>query len=122
MHFLLLTLCNYCYNPFVTSVQIPQWGESKEKCRERYVKVVKTLADKYPTENLLLITHGEGLVTTFSNFYKDTTVLEVDYCAYVQLRREVSSKDGSVVETGEYEVSQSGIRFSHDPVTIQTPI
>ena len=34
----------------------------------------------------------------------------------------MSSKDGSVVETGEYEVSQSGIRFSHDPVTIQTPI
>ncbi|CAG7866059.1 unnamed protein product [Brassica rapa] len=102
--------------------EIPQWGESKEKCRERYVKVVKTLADKYPTENLLLITHGEGLVTTFSNFYKDTTVLEVDYCAYVQLRREVSSKDGSVVEAGEYEVAQSGIRFSQDPVPIPTPI
>lgn len=28
---------------------------------------------------------------------------EVDYCAYVELRREVSSKDG-YVESGEYEV------------------
>ena len=62
---------------------------------------------------------GEGLETTFSTFYKDTTIDEVDYCAYVQLRREVSSKDGDV-ETGEYEVSQTGIRFSHDPVVNQT--
>lgn len=92
-----------------------------EDCRERYVKVVKTLADKYPTENLLLITHGEGLVTTFSTFYKDTTVNEVDYCAYVELKREVLSKDGDV-KIGEYEVSQTGIRFSHDPVISITPV
>ncbi|KAG2258738.1 hypothetical protein Bca4012_095753 [Brassica carinata] len=99
--------------------EMPKWGETVEECRARYVKVVKALADKYPTENLILITHGEGLETTFSTFYKDTTIDEVDYCAYVQLRREVSSKDGDV-ETGEYEVSQTGIRFSHDPVVNQT--
>ncbi|CAH8304701.1 unnamed protein product [Eruca vesicaria subsp. sativa] len=100
--------------------EMPEWGESVEGCRKRYVKVVNTLADKYPTENLLLITHGEGLETTFFTFYKDTTIHEVDYCAYVELRREVSSKDGDVVKTGEYEVSQSGIRFSHDPVVSRT--
>ena len=65
---------------------------------------------------------GEGLETTFSTFFIDTTVLDVEDCAYVQLRREVLSKDGSVVETGEYEVAQSGIRFSHNPVTIPTPV
>lgn len=45
---------------------------------------------------------------------------EVDYCAYVELRRKVSSKDGSV-KAGDYEVvlshGQAGIRFSHDPVS-----
>ncbi|KAJ0246582.1 Phosphoglycerate mutase family protein [Hirschfeldia incana] len=106
--------------------EVPEWGETVGDCRERYVKVVKTLADKYPTENLLLITHGEGLDTTFSTFFKDATVHKVDYCAYVELRREVSSKDGDVVETGEYEVvlshGQTGIRFSHDPVVIPTPV
>ncbi|KAF8110804.1 hypothetical protein N665_0079s0116 [Sinapis alba] len=105
--------------------EMPKWGETIEGCRERYVEVVKALADKYPTENLLLITHGEGLDTIFSNFFKDATVHEVDYCAYVELRREVSSKDGDV-ETGEYEVvlshGQTGIRFSHDPVVIPTPV
>ncbi|KAL0714879.1 hypothetical protein Bca4012_021858 [Brassica carinata] len=106
--------------------EMPTWGESEEDCRDRYVKVVKALADKYPTENLLLITHGEGLDTTFSTFFKDATVHEVDYCAYVELRREVSSKDGDIVETGEYEVvlshGQTGIRFSHDPAIIPTPV
>ncbi|CAH2063384.1 unnamed protein product [Thlaspi arvense] len=110
--------------------EMPKWEESLEGCRDRYVKVVKALADKYPTENLLLVTHGEGVGTTFSTFYKETTVYEVDYCAYVELRREVPSKDGSV-KAGEYEVvlshGQAGIRFgqdpvSHDPVISRTPV
>ncbi|KAF3496485.1 hypothetical protein DY000_02056721 [Brassica cretica] len=101
--------------------EMPKWEETVEGCKERYVKVVKALADKYPTENLLLITHREGLETTFSTFFIDTTVLDVEDCAYVQLRREVSSKDGDA-ETGEYEVAQSGIRFIHNPVTIPTPV
>ncbi|KFK35250.1 hypothetical protein AALP_AA5G260300 [Arabis alpina] len=110
--------------------ELPKWEESVEGCRDRYVKVVKALADKYPEENLLLVTHGEGVGTSFSTFYKDTTVYEVDYCAYVELRRKVTNEDGSA-KAGEYEVvlshGQAGIRFSHDPasddpVISQTPV
>ncbi|KAF2607474.1 hypothetical protein F2Q68_00045149 [Brassica cretica] len=71
--------------------ELPQWGESAEGFRERYVNTLKVLAQKYPSENLLLITHREGVGTTLSTFYEDTTVYEVDYCTYVELRREVSS-------------------------------
>ncbi|CAN8254129.1 unnamed protein product [Cochlearia groenlandica] len=96
--------------------EMPRWGETLEGCRERYVKVVKALADKYPSENLLLVSHGEGVGTLFWTFYKDTKVHEVDYCAYVELRREISSKNGSVT-CGDYEVNlshgQAGIKFSH---------
>ena len=35
---------------------------------------------------------GEGVGTTLSTFYEDTTVYEVDYCTYVEQRREVSSR------------------------------
>ncbi|KAF3484490.1 hypothetical protein F2Q69_00057222 [Brassica cretica] len=72
--------------------EMPKWGETVEECRARYVKVVKALADKYPTENLILVTHGEGLETTFSTFYKDTTIDEVDYCL-VGKSEEVGTKN-----------------------------
>jgi broad specificity phosphatase PhoE len=40
-------------------VQVPKWGESVWEARSRYASVIKALADKYPDENLLLVTHGE---------------------------------------------------------------
>lgn len=45
---------NKCY-------QMPKWEESIEGARERYKNIIKILADKYPTENLLLVTHGKRL-------------------------------------------------------------
>lgn len=39
--------------------QLPDWQESVESARARYVEVVKALANKYPSENLLLVTHGK---------------------------------------------------------------
>ncbi|XP_052194479.1 uncharacterized protein LOC127802609 isoform X2 [Diospyros lotus] len=38
--------------------ELPQWKETVEGARYRYAQVIKTLADKYPSENLLLVTHG----------------------------------------------------------------
>lgn len=38
--------------------QLPNWGETEEDARARFERVVRALADKYPFENLLLITHG----------------------------------------------------------------
>ncbi|CAH9127230.1 unnamed protein product [Cuscuta epithymum] len=37
--------------------KLPKWGETKDTARDRYNHVVRTLADKYPCENLLLVTH-----------------------------------------------------------------
>ena len=39
--------------------QLPQWKETVDGARYRYAQVIKTLADKYPSENLLLVTHGK---------------------------------------------------------------
>jgi len=37
---------------------LPKWEEPLSDTRARYEKIVKDLADKHPTENLLLVTHG----------------------------------------------------------------
>ncbi|KAL0663102.1 hypothetical protein Bca4012_099939 [Brassica carinata] len=43
--------------------EMPPWEETVEECTERFLSLVKTLADKYPSENLLLVTHGEGVLS-----------------------------------------------------------
>lgn len=42
--------------------QLPQWGEPVSSTRARYQQVIKDLADKYLTENLLLVTHGKWII------------------------------------------------------------
>ncbi|KAL1190917.1 hypothetical protein V5N11_025657 [Cardamine amara subsp. amara] len=93
--------------------EMPQWEETVEGCTDRFLNLVKTFADKYPSENLLLVTHGEGVRTTFATF-KDVDVYDVEYCACAELRRQVVSKDGSI-KAGDFEVitslGQCGIKY-----------
>jgi broad specificity phosphatase PhoE len=37
------------------------WEESVLQARARYQHTIEKLADKFPTENLLFITHGKNL-------------------------------------------------------------
>lgn len=87
--------------------ELPKWEESIEGARDRYKNIIKILADKYPTENLLLVTHGEGVgvsVTAYSP--EDVTVIEVEYCAYSPLKRTISSNADGSLTFGEFEVSR----------------
>lgn len=94
--------------------QLPQWEETMVGARERYAQIIKALADKYPFENLLLVTHGEGVGVSVSASLKDVTVYEVDYCAYTELRRPISG-DNESFTAGDFEVLtnpvQSGISY-----------
>ncbi|CAN7056550.1 unnamed protein product [Brassica rapa subsp. trilocularis] len=93
--------------------EMPLWGETVQGCTDRYLSVVNTLADQYPSENLLFVTHGEGVRTTFAT-YKEVEVYDIEYCACAELRRHVSSQDGST-KAGHFEVitrlGQSGIKY-----------
>ena len=42
-------------------LQLPQWGESFSEAGARYQQTIMKLADKYPTENLLFLTHGKKI-------------------------------------------------------------
>lgn len=41
--------------------QLPQWEEPVLQARARYQQTIKDLADQYPTENLLCVTHGKKI-------------------------------------------------------------
>ncbi|KAF8412956.1 hypothetical protein HHK36_000928 [Tetracentron sinense] len=70
--------------------ELPQWEESVMDARARYEHVIRALADKFPSENLLLVTHGEGVGVAISAFLSDTIVYEVDYCGYSHSQRLIS--------------------------------
>ncbi|KAM3733260.1 hypothetical protein ACB098_11G121800 [Castanea mollissima] len=94
--------------------ELPQWEETVPGARTRYANIFQALADKYPTENLLLVTHGEGVGVAVSTFMKDTTVYAVEYCAYTELRRPIFHKDHSFT-AGNFEVlthnGKTGIEY-----------
>lgn len=70
--------------------QLPEWQETIEGARARYLEVIKALADKYPSENLLLVTHGEGLGAAVCGFMKEVeAVRQPEYCAYSHSRRPI---------------------------------
>ncbi|CAH9096447.1 unnamed protein product [Cuscuta europaea] len=68
--------------------KLPEWEETQEVAWDRYNKVVRALADKYPRENLLLVTHAEGIMALASTFIEGGRA-RADYCGYVHLRRPV---------------------------------
>ncbi|KAI4370340.1 hypothetical protein MLD38_018703 [Melastoma candidum] len=95
--------------------EVPHWEETLLASRSRYEQVILGLANKYPLENLLLVTHGEGVGVSVSTFMKDVTVYEVEYCAYSGLRRSVSLEGKGSVIHGNFKFfinpSQTGIRY-----------
>ncbi|MED6184493.1 hypothetical protein PIB30_047944 [Stylosanthes scabra] len=94
--------------------ELPQWEESFQQSRDRYQRIFKELADKYPAENLLFVTHGEGIRVAVSSFRKDAKVYGVGYCGYVELRRPILKTDQSFI-TGEFDVltdsDQTGVSY-----------
>ncbi|VVB06377.1 unnamed protein product [Arabis nemorensis] len=104
--------------------ELPKWGESAQGFKDRYANTLKGLADKYPSENLLLITHWGGVSATLYKYFKDATKYLVDYCGCVELRRQVLNNDKAL----EFEVLTSqGVSYKdrkipiHDHVITQSP-
>ncbi|KAI6706521.1 hypothetical protein NL676_009483 [Syzygium grande] len=88
--------------------ELPQWGETEPKARDRYLHCIHSLADSYPSENLLLITHAEAVKVAVLTHLEDAARFEIktDYCGYVQLRRQVD-KSSDAFEAGEFQLLAS---------------
>lgn len=94
--------------------ELPQWEETVEGARTRYETIVKVLADKYPSENLLLVTHAEGVWVSVTACAKGASVDSIDYCAYSELRRPIFNNNGSIT-AGNFDMltlsGQTGINY-----------
>ncbi|PWA73821.1 Histidine phosphatase superfamily, clade-1 [Artemisia annua] len=85
--------------------ELPKWEESPEGARDRYKNTIKLLADKYPTENLLLVTHAEGIWVAATAFTPErVTVDAIDYCAYLVLQRTIVSTESEPITPGEFNL------------------
>ncbi|KAF8380538.1 hypothetical protein HHK36_028025 [Tetracentron sinense] len=98
--------------------ELPKWEESAMDAGARYKKVIQALADKFPSENLLLVTHGEGVMVALSEFLKDPTeskdpkCARPDYCAYLRLQRLISFSPSREYTAGNFELlTESGISY-----------
>ncbi|XP_020590238.1 uncharacterized protein LOC110031403 [Phalaenopsis equestris] len=94
--------------------QLPLWEEPLVVARERYHTIIEALADKFPLENLLLITHGEAVGVSVSSNLEDAIVYEVDYCAFTHLQRQVFSEPSMAVAVGGFKLvksSQAGLLY-----------
>ncbi|XP_039168306.1 uncharacterized protein LOC104430630 isoform X2 [Eucalyptus grandis] len=94
--------------------ELPHWGETEAKARDRYLHTIRSLANSYPSENLLLITHGEAVKVALLTHLEEAARFEikVNYCGYIQLRRSVV-QSSEALEAGEFELltsdGQSGV-------------
>lgn len=96
--------------------QLPNWDESYEEGHHRYISTFRAIADMFPHENVLCISHGEGLAISVSNLSPKVSleqVQRIQYCAYTQAEREVFSEAlGSTFSTGSWKLlTASGFQF-----------
>ncbi|KAI5430452.1 hypothetical protein KIW84_034869 [Lathyrus oleraceus] len=85
-----------------------------KEAKVRYQETITNLADKYPTENLLLVTHGEGTQVALSSFTKDVVEHKVKYCGYVQLRRPIFVNNHSFIGGKlnlQTHIGQNGVTY-----------
>ncbi|XP_073147034.1 uncharacterized protein [Henckelia pumila] len=83
--------------------ELPKWEEPVGGARTRYLHVIRSLADKYPSQNLLLVTHGEAVGCAVGKFVEDVDmVCEVDYCAYSHLRRPIFLDENESIKAGDF--------------------
>ncbi|URD84543.1 Peptidyl-prolyl cis-trans isomerase [Musa troglodytarum] len=89
--------------------ELPQWEESVLEARKRYVSVIRALADKYPNENLLLVSHGEAIGASITSVLEDSMVFDVEYCANCHLQRKILSNPSQSFNTEDFKVvTESG--------------
>ncbi|KAH9301454.1 hypothetical protein KI387_013037, partial [Taxus chinensis] len=90
-------------------LELPKWQESTDGAHKRYSDTFQALADKFPGENVLCVTHGEGVGVSVSAIKEDTYVYAVEYCAYSHSQRTIFNCSTDGLAAGKFDVlTESG--------------
>ncbi|KAG0556496.1 hypothetical protein M758_11G056600 [Ceratodon purpureus] len=91
--------------------KLPLGRESAADVQYRYTSTFQKIANRYPNENILCITHGEGVMQSVSMMWPRAEVYGVSYCAYTHAQRpNFECDDGSCIINGDWElITESGL-------------
>jgi len=98
--------------------KLPQGRESVADVQYQYTSTFQKIANRYPYENVLCVTHGEGVMQSVSMMWPRAEVYGVRYCAYTHAQRpNFECGNGSCILNGDWELltesgSASGVFFS----------
>eukprot|EP00249_Psilotum_nudum_P013202 c24210_g1_i1 orf=255-1103(+) len=94
--------------------KLPSWVETMDAAHSRYSSTFQAAADMFPRENILCVTHGEGVGVSVA-MRQRVHVYGVDYCGYSHAQRPIYSFSSDSVKAGEFELltepDQSGVFF-----------
>lgn len=71
---------------------LPQWEESIEQAGRRYEEIFVALADKFPNENLLLVTHGTYFSLLKTNVSRVDTGYWIEITVCIKIRNDRKSE------------------------------
>ncbi|XP_024404147.1 uncharacterized protein [Physcomitrium patens] len=101
--------------------KLPLGKETLDDARNRYTSTFQKIANRFPNENILCITHGEGVMQSVSMMWPRVEVHGVTYCAYTHAQRPNFKRDNdSTILCGDWELltesgSVSGVFFGPSP-------
>lgn len=86
--------------------EMPKWEETVVETLARYVETTKALADKYPSENLLLVTHAAGILANLAEFNGGVVSegAQVEFCGYLHLKRPIYLGENQSFTAGQFEL------------------
>eukprot|EP00243_Klebsormidium_subtile_P009836 TRINITY_DN504_c0_g1_i1.p1 TRINITY_DN504_c0_g1~~TRINITY_DN504_c0_g1_i1.p1 ORF type:complete len:353 (+),score=47.91 TRINITY_DN504_c0_g1_i1:32-1090(+) len=81
-----------------TQGTFPDWPEDDKVCHARYADTYNRVGDQFPNEDIICVTHGEGVGVSASRF-KRVVVYAVNYCGFTQAQR---ARPGTSGESDEH--------------------
>lgn len=93
----------------IANTSFPPFPETAEQAHVRYTHAFEEIADRFPSENVLIVSHGEAVGRAVSRILPHVIVYDVQHCGYAMTWRE-QEEDG---EWGMWQLDETASRGVH---------